>query len=78
MCSNGLVGIESEDGEICCVAQCGMCGGVGCATAGGLTADECCTVRIFSLGELCAVSGEAPCIIGVGESESEDGGLVVQ
>ncbi|CAM9554983.1 unnamed protein product [Ascophyllum nodosum] len=85
-CSNGIDGVESEDGEVCCVTECGTCGGIGCSSAGGLTGDECCTQRILSVGELCDVAGQAPCIISSDSStptcsngligvESEDGDI---
>ena len=31
VCSNGLIGVEDEDDGVCCEAQCGTCGGRGCA-----------------------------------------------
>lgn len=65
MCSNGIPGIESLGGEVCCPAGCSQCGGSGCATAGlpDLGADECCAVEIFVSGWVCSITTVAPCII---------------
>ncbi|CAN0423104.1 unnamed protein product, partial [Ascophyllum nodosum] len=41
VCNNGLAGVENSD--VCCVAECGTCGGAGCGRRGqdfGLTADD--------------------------------------
>lgn len=70
VCSNGVPGIESDDGEACCVAGCVTCGGDGCESAGGLTAEECCSEDILSSGELCEATGMAPCIIISGERQN--------
>ncbi len=61
-------GIRSSDGKgkICCVKECGMCGGEGCSTIGaslGLGADECCTKNIRDSKDLCSDVKTAPCII---------------
>ncbi|CAM9421032.1 unnamed protein product [Ascophyllum nodosum] len=64
VCSNGLVGVDNSD--VCCVAECGTCGGAGCGRRGrdaGLTADDCCAGRIRDTGVICSDSGAAPCII---------------
>lgn len=45
VCSNGFNGIESEGGSVCCHADCGTCGGSGCANRAssvGLTKGDCC------------------------------------
>ncbi|CAM9748865.1 unnamed protein product, partial [Hapterophycus canaliculatus] len=55
-------GIESSDGQACCVASCGQCGGVGCSTLG--PASDCCVTDIVELGEACSLKNEAPCYIG--------------
>ncbi|CAM9590681.1 unnamed protein product, partial [Hapterophycus canaliculatus] len=48
----------------CCVADCGECGGSGCSDrGGGLTGDDCCTSNILASGDLCSVTGGAPCIV---------------
>lgn len=67
VCSNGLEGVESTSLDVCCVEACGMCGGVGCAQAGGngstLTEADCCATEIVDSGVLCVDTGAAPCII---------------
>ena len=68
VCSNGLAGVENSD--VCCVAECGSCGGAGCRRRGpdlGLTADDCCVGLIRDANVFCGDSGAAPCIIGSGE-----------
>lgn len=43
---------------------CGECGGSGCSNrGGGLTGDDCCHSDILAAGNLCSVTGGAPCII---------------
>lgn len=62
-CSNGIKGIEARDGTVCCVAECGMCGGKGCGRYGeslGLNNADCCIGTIIDNGTPC---GEAPCVI---------------
>ncbi|CAM9755937.1 unnamed protein product, partial [Ectocarpus sp. 8 AP-2014] len=45
VCSNGIPGIQS--GNACCLAECGGCGGSGCAQlGGGLGEDNCCQSEI--------------------------------
>ncbi|CAB1100464.1 unnamed protein product [Ectocarpus sp. CCAP 1310/34] len=62
VCSNGIPGIQS--GDSCCLAECGACGGSGCAEfGGGLGEDNCCAVRIEEYGELCSVALAAPCYV---------------
>ncbi|CAM9949813.1 unnamed protein product, partial [Scytosiphon promiscuus] len=54
VCSNGIPGIQS--GSACCLAECGGCGGPGCASlGGGLGEDNCCQSEIEDEGELCSV-----------------------
>ncbi|CAN0465773.1 unnamed protein product, partial [Ascophyllum nodosum] len=51
---------------VCCVAECGTCGGSGCGSRGradGLTAADCCVGRITDSNVFCDVSKAAPCII---------------
>ena len=65
VCSNRIPGVET--GSVCCVAECGTCGGTGCrdrATVVGLTADDCCSQCISDSSVYCEDSGTAPCIIG--------------
>eukprot|EP00903_Cladosiphon_okamuranus_P005787 g5734.t1 len=63
-CSNGVLGVESDNGDVCCVAECGKCGGVGCSKfSPDLGADDCCVTEILDDGEDCYVWGAAPCII---------------
>lgn len=61
MCSNGIVGIQSKNS--CCAAGCGQCGGSGCSTIPGFTADDCCESAVQMNGKLCEVTAAAPCII---------------
>ena len=71
VCSNGIAGVESSD--VCCMAECGTCGGAGCGRRGqgaGLTADDCCVGRIRDAGVFCGDSGAAPCIIDGGFGQS--------
>eukprot|EP00752_Nemacystus_decipiens_P018678 g16744.t2 len=63
---SGILGIASKWGSVCCVAECRICGGAGCASASaeaGLTADDCCVTEILADGEDCFESGTAPCYI---------------
>ncbi|CAN0220575.1 unnamed protein product, partial [Ascophyllum nodosum] len=55
--------------DVCCVAECGSCGGAGCGRRGqdlGLTADDCCVGPIRDADVFCVDSGTAPCIQGGG------------
>eukprot|EP00903_Cladosiphon_okamuranus_P022803 g20995.t1 len=64
MCSNGVRGVESDNGKVCCVAECGSCGGVGCSKfSPDLGANDCCVTEILDDGEACSVWGEAPCFL---------------
>eukprot|EP00752_Nemacystus_decipiens_P009057 g8086.t2 len=61
-CSNGMLGYQ--DGPVCCAANCGQCGDVGCgAIPGTAGASACCSSTIAVEGQLCSVTGESPCII---------------
>ena len=64
-CSNGLSGVQSEDGNICCAEACnGQCGGVGCGTIAGTNgALDCCSGAILASGVICDTGVESPCII---------------
>ena len=68
-CRNGVFGVEA--GGVCCVTQCGRCGGVGCSSRAadfGLGADDCCIGSIMDSGMSCNdTMMEAPCIIDLGE-----------
>eukprot|EP00903_Cladosiphon_okamuranus_P016927 g15603.t1 len=55
-------GILSTLGQYCCPATCGRCGGVGCSQLPG-GEDNCCTSKIKERGDMCAVTGAAPCRI---------------
>ncbi|CAM9986910.1 unnamed protein product [Ectocarpus sp. 6 AP-2014] len=57
---SGDAGIQQ--GDICCEASCGTCGGVGCSDRGN-GQDSCCTKNISDNGETCSVTGAAPCIV---------------
>lgn len=53
-------------GNICCVKECGQCGGTGCASSGktyDLGEQDCCTTAILKGGMSCSDTMEAPCII---------------
>ena len=72
VCNNDIAGIESSN--VCCAADCGTCGGSGCARRArraGLTPDDCCTGLIKDADVFCDDSGTAPCIIGSGEGFGE-------
>ena len=62
--AGGIPGIESSNGEACCLASCGLCGGEGCAGAG--EDSDCCGSDIAQRGEACSVKGSAPCYIDAG------------
>ncbi|CAB1096849.1 MEP10 [Ectocarpus sp. CCAP 1310/34] len=47
-------------GDVCCSAACGTCGGSGCGSRAGLTANECCTSTITAANVPC---GSAPCVV---------------
>ena len=73
MCSNGIAGVENPN--VCCMAECGTCGGTGCGRRGqdaGLTADDCRVGRIRDANVFCDASEAAPCIIGNGEGFGQD------
>ena len=59
LCAGGIL-----NGDVCCPASCGQCGGTGC---GGLPggADECCTSRIRESNRSCA-HFEPPCVMDSG------------
>ncbi|CBJ28979.1 expressed unknown protein [Ectocarpus siliculosus] len=62
VCSNGIPGVQS--GVSCCLAECGGCGGSGCAElGGGLGEHNCCEGEIEEFGELCSIKLEAPCVV---------------
>ena len=68
VCSNGIAGIESSD--MCCVADCGTCGGSGCARRArrpGLTPEDCCIGLIKDADVFCDDSDTVPCIVSSGE-----------
>ncbi|CAN0405319.1 unnamed protein product, partial [Ectocarpus sp. 8 AP-2014] len=46
MCSYGIYGVESDNGRVCCHAECGACGGIGCSRfSPNLGADDCCVTE---------------------------------
>lgn len=65
VCTGNIPGIESADGQVCCVAECGQCGGAGCSSAG--PASECCVTDIISTGVLCSETEMAPCTFVAGK-----------
>ena len=73
-CSNGITGVE-ESG-VCCVLECGTCGGRGCGSRGrdfGLGGSDCCSRLIDEFGVLCSSAGTAPCIIDDGNKCGKGG-----
>ena len=56
-CSWNVFGVVSKDGQTCCKASCGACGGSGCSQRPGGT--ECCAGQAQTLGS-CEGSA-APC-----------------
>ena len=70
VCAGGIPGIESSNGQACCLVECGQCGGLGCSDAG--RGSECCVTDIVEEGEACSVTNEAPCWIGDGERTACD------
>ena len=66
-----IAGVESPDemrdeGHVCCLAECGRCGGVGCSGLTG-SAAECCISNITEHGKSCSDTDEAPCFISSGK-----------
>ncbi|CAM9387609.1 unnamed protein product, partial [Sphacelaria rigidula] len=62
VCSNGLAGYQ--DGSVCCLESCGMCGGVGCGNVSGTNgASDCCPSSILQSNQICGGSIVAPCVI---------------
>ncbi|CAM9476653.1 unnamed protein product [Ectocarpus sp. 12 AP-2014] len=59
LCTNGVPGVESAGGEVCCPADCGQCGGVGCGEFG----EDCCITEIMDYGYPCSETGTAPCYL---------------
>ncbi|CAN0064999.1 unnamed protein product [Pylaiella littoralis] len=58
-----------QSGDYCCTDGCGTCGGTNCSSRGsGLTKDDCCQSAILASGNLCSVTGAAPCFIDGGSS----------
>ena len=55
-CEGGIA-----EGDVCCAARCGECGGAGCGGRPG-GADECCTGRVRESGRGCAFA-EPPCLL---------------
>eukprot|EP00752_Nemacystus_decipiens_P003257 g3014.t1 len=73
-CGEDFAGVRSSGGtgKVCCVEECGQCGGDGCAEFGkdlGLTQNECCTTAIEESGVMCSDTMEAPCVIEVNIGE---------
>ncbi|CAM9579887.1 unnamed protein product [Ectocarpus sp. 12 AP-2014] len=80
-CSNtdGVEGISSANGDVCCPSECGLCGGRDCTEAAltaGLDDGDCCVSDITNEGVKCSDSGAAPCI--AYDSEDESGSTPVQ
>ena len=62
-CSNGLNGLEDTNGIVCCSDMCDFCGGSGCGSFTGTTANDCCIQEILSSGQYCGDDVVAPCIL---------------
>lgn len=61
-CDNDLPGIQTA--ASCCLAACGRCGGSNChLLGGGLGANNCCQGAIARDGQLCSITGAAPCVV---------------
>lgn len=60
VCSNGIPGVESAGGDVCCEVTCSECGGNWCVGY-----EDCCEEKIHDLGVLCSEDGvkAGPCII---------------
>ncbi|CAM9361846.1 unnamed protein product [Ascophyllum nodosum] len=67
VCTGGIAGVEAVSQPACCVEECGLCGGSGCAEVGGvnstLTANDCCSSEILESDVFCVDTGVAPCIL---------------
>ena len=70
-CDDGLL---SSNGEVCCAASCGSCGGSGCSQRPG-GASACCTGKISTANRSCA-DNPPPCVMtdGTGGSSTSSGG----
>lgn len=67
-CGVDFPGVISSGGKgnICCVEECGVCGGVGCADFAkelGYSKEHCCTSAIKESDVMCSDSMAAPCVI---------------
>lgn len=60
-CSNGVPGLESDDGEACCAVTCSQCGGVGCSVPG--PASDCCATDVAEQAPDCSIALAGPCYI---------------
>ncbi|CAN0234859.1 unnamed protein product, partial [Scytosiphon promiscuus] len=49
-------------GDVCCEASCGTCGGSGCSRRGN-GQFSCCTSNIKDVGEICSEKKSSPCIL---------------
>lgn len=75
VCSNGVSGVGSTDGTICCSSECDECSEDACSLSvsfGVNSENECCSSDIAVSGELCDSTGMAPCIISEGLIKSND------
>ena len=50
-CSNGLIGVEDDDGLVCCEAQCGRCGGSRCGRLPGGPVRWCLAIFVSYLSD---------------------------
>ncbi|CAN0138651.1 unnamed protein product, partial [Pylaiella littoralis] len=53
-----VVGVESEDGDVCCSLRCGVCDGLRCVGQG-----SCCEEHIKDTEETCDEEPYVPCVI---------------
>ena len=58
-CENGML---SKGKHACCVSQCGLCGGSGCATASTTSGYTCCVKAVKKLQQSCD-DVPAPCSV---------------
>ena len=79
--AGGIPGVESpekymEIGHVCCLEECGECGGSGCRERTG-NANDCCMTNIADEGRDCSVANEAPCFITAGKRKRNLGSAVI-
>eukprot|EP00752_Nemacystus_decipiens_P013623 g12081.t1 len=71
-CGFGIPGIL--DGDTCCAAECGSCGGSGCSHRPG-GEDSCCATAIRRAGVPCSSTGAGPCMMAASSEPTCSNGL---